>query len=74
MSWQTIAMAMLPEHLLLAGIVVLLALEIAPGRRRGAFAVSIIAVTAAAAAATWLFAIGYAAQPFAGQYSVDPIA
>ena len=74
MSWQTIATAMLPEHLLLAGICVLVALEIAPGRTRGAFAVSIIAVTAAAAAAVWLFAIGYAAEPFAGQYSIDPTA
>ena len=74
MSWQTIATAMLPEHLLLAGICVLVALEIASGRPRGAFAVSIVAVTAAAAAAVWLFAIGYAAEPFAGQYSVDPLA
>jgi NADH-quinone oxidoreductase subunit N len=65
---------MLPEHLLLAGICILVALDISPGRPRGAFAVSIVAVTAAAAAAMWLFAIGYAAQPFAGQYSVDPIA
>ena len=74
MSWQTIATAMLPEHLLLAGICVLVALESAPGRPRGAFAVSIIAVTAAAAAAVWLFAVGYVAQPFAGQFSVDPVA
>jgi NADH-quinone oxidoreductase subunit N len=74
MNWQTIVMAMLPEHLLLAGIVVLLGLEIAPRRPRGAFAVSLIAVTAAAAAAVWLSQIGYVAAPFAGQYSVDPVA
>jgi len=74
MSWQTVATAMLPEHLLLAGICVLVALESAPGRPRGAFAVSMIAVTAAAAAAVWLFAVGYVAQPFAGQFSVDPVA
>ena len=74
MNAQEILTAMLPEHLLLVGIVVLLCLEIAPGRLRGAFAVSVLAVMAATAAAIWLFAIGYAAQPFAGQYSVDPIA
>jgi len=52
MSWQTVATAMLPEHLLLAGICVLVALESAPGRSRGAFAVSIVAVTAAASHAS----------------------
>jgi NADH-quinone oxidoreductase subunit N len=74
MSWQTIVMAMLPEHLLLAGIVVLVGLEIAPNRPRGAFTVSLLAVIAATAAAVWLFSIGYVAAPFAGQYSVDPVA
>lgn len=74
MSWQTIVTAMLPEHLLLAGIVVLLGLDIAPSRLRGAFTVSLFAVIAAAAAAVWLFYIGYAAAPFPEQYSVDPVA
>ena len=74
MSWQTILAAMLPEHLLLAGIIVLIGLEIAPSRPRGAFAVSLASVSAAAAAAVWLFHIGYAAAPFPGQYSVDPVA
>jgi NADH-quinone oxidoreductase subunit N len=74
MNTQAILTAMLPEHLLLIGIVVLIGLEIAPGRRRGAFTVSLIAVTAAAAAAVWLFNTGYVAAPFAGQYSVDPVA
>jgi NADH-quinone oxidoreductase subunit N len=74
MSWQTIFAAMLPEHLLLAGIIVLIGLEIAPSRPRGAFAVSLASVSAAAAAAVWLFHIGYAAAPFPGQYSVDPVA
>jgi NADH-quinone oxidoreductase subunit N len=74
MSWQTIITAMLPEHLLLAGIVVLIGLDIAPSRSRGAFTVSLFTVIAAVAAAAWLFHIGYAAAPFAGQYSVDPVA
>jgi len=74
MSWQAIFTAMLPEHFLLAGIVVLICLEIAPSRLRGAFAVSLLAVTAATAAAVWLSFIGYASAPFPGQYSMDPIA
>jgi NADH-quinone oxidoreductase subunit N len=74
MSWQAIFTAMLPEHFLLAGIVVLIGLEIAPIRSRGAFAVALLAVTAAAGAAVWLSFIGYASAPFPGQYSVDPVA
>jgi NADH-quinone oxidoreductase subunit N len=74
MSWQAIFTAMLPEHCLLAGIVVLIGLEIAPSRSRGAFAVALLAVTAATAAAVWLSFIGYASAPFPGQYSVDPVA
>jgi NADH-quinone oxidoreductase subunit N len=74
MNAQEILTAMLPEHLLLLGIVVLLCLELAPGRPRGAFAVTLGTVTAAASAAIWLFAIDYVAEPFAGQYSVDPVA
>jgi NADH-quinone oxidoreductase subunit N len=74
MNAQTILVAMLPEHLLLAGICLLLCLAIAPGQPRGAFAVSLGAVAAATAAAIWLFYTGYAAEPFAGQYSVDPVA
>ncbi len=74
MSWQAIFTAMLPEHFLLAGIVVLLVLDIAPSRPRGAFAVALFAVTAATAAAVWLSFTGYASAPFPGQYSVDPVA
>ncbi|HEV2977873.1 MAG TPA: NADH-quinone oxidoreductase subunit N [Casimicrobiaceae bacterium] len=74
MSWQAIFTAMLPEHFLLAGIVVLIGLEIAPSRSRGAFAVALLAVTAATAAAVWLSFIGHASAPFPGQYSVDPVA
>jgi NADH-quinone oxidoreductase subunit N len=74
MNWQTILTAMLPEHLLLAGIVVLICLEIAPSRPRGAFTVSLLAVSAATAAALWLALIGYASVPFPEQFSVDPVA
>ena len=38
MSWRDVLIAMLPEHLLLAGIVALIVLEIASSRPRGALA------------------------------------
>jgi NADH-quinone oxidoreductase subunit N len=72
MSWQTVLTAMLPEHLLLAGIVLLIGIEIASSRPRGSATLSLLVLTAAAAAAAWLHYDGYAAAPFAGQYSVDP--
>ena len=71
MSWQAIFTAMLPEHLLLAGIVVLIGLEIAPSRPP---AIRVVAArrVAAATAAVWLAAIGYVSRRFPDQYSVDP--
>jgi NADH-quinone oxidoreductase subunit N len=62
---------MLPEHLLLVGIVLLLVLEIASDKPRGALALSLAIVGAATAAAAWLYVTGYAAAPFPGHYSVD---
>jgi len=70
--WQDILTAMLPEHLLLAGIVLLIGVEIVADKPRGALAISLLAVVAAAAAALWLSSTGYAASPFAGQYAVAP--
>jgi NADH-quinone oxidoreductase subunit N len=70
-SGQAILTAMLPEHLLLAGIVLLIALEIA-GSRRGAQLLSLIVVATAAAAAAMLHLSGYAAAPFAGHFSAGP--
>ena len=65
--------AMLPEHLLLLGIVLLIVLEIAG---RGAARVAGGRAGRASAAAAWrrprLSLDGYAAAPFAGQFSVDP--
>ena len=52
MSWQTVFTAMLPEHLLLAGIVALIGLEIAAGKPRAALLLSALTVTAACAEAT----------------------
>ncbi|MGA8055821.1 MAG: hypothetical protein WCA12_18535, partial [Burkholderiales bacterium] len=70
MIWQDILTAMLPEHLLLAGIVLLIGVEIVADKPRGALAISLLAVVAAATAALWLSSTGYAASPFAGQYAV----
>ena len=64
--------AMLPEHLLLLGIVLLIGLEIAGRWQRGSLAVALACVGAAAVAAASLSFDGYAAAPFAGQFSVDP--
>jgi len=71
MTWQSVLTAMLPEHLLLVGIVLLLVLEIASDKPRGAPALSLVIVGAATAAAAWLHFTGYAAAPFPGHYSVD---
>ncbi len=72
MNWTELFTAMLPEHLLLAGIVVLVALEIISERSRGALVVATASVSAAAAAAFWLYSGGIDASPFAGQFSIDP--
>jgi len=72
MIWQIVLAAMLPEHLLLVGIVALLALEIENPRARGAFVLALAATVAAAGAALWLHLTGYTAAPFGGQYVIGP--
>ena len=54
MNWQSVLTGMLPEHLLLIGIVLLLVLEIALDKPRGALGVSLVIVGGATAAAAWL--------------------
>jgi len=72
MSWGTIATLMLPENLLLAGIVALIGIEIVLERPRGALAIALVACVAATAAALWLYATGVSAEPFPGHFSVSP--
>jgi NADH-quinone oxidoreductase subunit N len=72
MNWQDALTAMLPEHLLLAGIVLLTLIEIAPRRWASPLAVSAVMVAASAAAAALLWWTGYSAAPFAGHFSVTP--
>ncbi|MEW5881192.1 MAG: NADH-quinone oxidoreductase subunit N [Pseudomonadota bacterium] len=72
MNWAEVVTAMLPEHLLLAGIVVLILVEVFMPRPRGALGIALLATIAATAAAASLGFGGYEAAPFAGQFSVNP--
>ena len=72
MNASAVLTAMLPEHLLLLGIVVVLGVEVVGWGRRLSFAVALVAVAAASIAAALLALDGYAAAPFAGQFSVTP--
>jgi len=72
MNTTAVLTAMLPEHLLLLGIVLVIALEIVGGSRRASLPIAFVFVAAAAVAAANLALSGYAAAPFAGQFSVDP--
>jgi len=72
MNVSMVLTAMLPEHLLLAGIVMLLVREVTAGKPRAAVWVALAAVYAAATAALALALQGYAAAPFPGQLSVAP--
>lgn len=71
MIGRDVLMAMLPEHLLLLGIVVLLVLDVAGLTQRAALAVALAAVAAAVLAAAGLSLSGQAAAPFAGHFSVN---
>jgi NADH-quinone oxidoreductase subunit N len=72
MNTSIVFTAMLPEHLLLAGIVGLLLLSLF-GRGHGtAHAVALLVVAAAALAAAALALRGTSAVPFAGHFSVSP--
>ena len=73
MIGRDVLIAMLPEHLLLAGIIALLVIEVALRRPRGALAVSIVAVIVALAAALSLAIAGYADAPFPGQFAAGPL-
>jgi NADH-quinone oxidoreductase subunit N len=72
MSFDAVLKAMLPEHLLLLGIVVTLLVEILGSARRTALAIAMGSVGLAALAAAGLSLNGFSAAPFAGQFSVDP--
>ncbi len=72
MNTSTVLTAMLPEHLVLAGIVLLVILEIAGHGRRSALPVALVSVGAAALVAASLSFGGFHATPFPGHFGVDP--
>ena len=72
MNTQDALMAMLPEHLLLGGIVLVIIMEVLGRGSRSALWVALGTVIAASGAAFMLSNAQYAAAPFAGQFSVTP--
>ncbi|HTQ01534.1 MAG TPA: NADH-quinone oxidoreductase subunit N [Casimicrobiaceae bacterium] len=72
MNAHEVLVGMLPEHFLLAGIVLLIVQDIAASRARDGFGIALAAVFAAAAAALLLGTGGAASAPFPGQFSVTP--
>ena len=76
MNASTLFIALLPEHLLLLGIVGSLVLEIVgrPSRplQRVSYGLALLSVAAATLAAAGLALAGTTAAPFPGQFSVDP--
>ena len=72
MNWFAVLLGMLPENLLLAGIVAVILTEIAGTRGRTALPLAVIAVGAAAFGAFWLAFNGATGAPFPGQFSVTP--
>lgn len=72
MNGQLAFTAMLPEHLLLSGIVLLLGVEIVGKWSRAALWLAVLAVASAAGVAASMYAGGYSAAPFPGQFSVTP--
>lgn len=72
MNWNAFLVGMLPEHLLLAGLVLLIVHAIVSDKPQGAAAIALITVAAAALSALWLASTGFTGTPFAGQVSVSP--
>jgi NADH-quinone oxidoreductase subunit N len=71
MNATEVLVGMLPEHVLLAGIVLVIVRElVGPG---DGFGIALFALLAAAAAALVLATTGYVLTPFPGQLSVTPL-
>jgi len=63
---------MLPEHLLLVGLVLLIVTSLVRGMRSLAFPLALGVVAAASGAAFWLASAGLNAEPFPGHFVVSP--
>ena len=71
MNWVNIVIAMLPENVLLAGIVVLIGQEILATNERSALPAALFTLLVATAAAAWLSLNDYALAAFPDHFSVD---
>ncbi|MCU0975360.1 MAG: NADH-quinone oxidoreductase subunit N [Steroidobacteraceae bacterium] len=74
MNWQAVFIGMLPEHLLLAGALLLIVVELLSRRPPDGLPLALATLAAAFLAALWLAATGHAGEPFPGQLTVDPAA
>jgi len=71
MNWSFMVVAMMPEHLLLIGIAVLIALDVLDVGQRYSALVATAAVLGAALMATLLAIVQFQGSPFPGHFSVD---
>ncbi len=71
MNWSFMVVAMMPEHLLLIGIAVLIALDVLDVGQRYSALVAMAAVLGAALMATLLAIVQFQGSPFPGHFSVD---
>ena len=71
MNATLILVSLLPENLLLLGILALVFLEIVPERTETALTISVVALGTALEAALYLATAGFSATPFPGQLVVD---
>jgi len=71
MNWSFLVVAMMPEHLLLIGIAVLIALDVLDVGQRYSALVATAAVLGAALMATLLAIVQFQGSPFPGHFSVD---
>jgi NADH-quinone oxidoreductase subunit N len=75
MNWDVLLIGLAPEHFLLAGLVLTIALSIAQGDQgRGQAVLSLLCVAGATVSAAVLGLQGYSGTPFEGQLSVSPAA
>jgi NADH-quinone oxidoreductase subunit N len=73
MPGNDILRAMLPEHLLLGGMVVLIILSLLRQSRALALPVAALVILASSGAAFWLAGIKLETEPFVGQLIVNPV-
>ena len=71
MNWSFMVVAMMPEHLLLIGIAVLVALDVLDVGQKYSALVAMAAVLGAATMAALLAIVQFQGSPFPGHFSVD---